>query len=62
MARLWCGLADPAEAAGAGVGGPSRLLARTTCERQRILYKGCCLDRATSLGNKEIIVRYKNLE
>lgn len=30
-----------ADAAGAGVGGPRRVLARTTCDRHLIVYSGC---------------------
>lgn len=37
-----------AAAAGAGVGGLG-LLARTTCDRHRIVYNGCCRDSATNL-------------
>lgn len=40
-----------AEAAGAGVGGPSRVLARTTCDRHRMEYSGCCRDNATNLSD-----------
>ncbi|KPI94977.1 hypothetical protein RR46_11981 [Papilio xuthus] len=38
-----------AAAAGAGVGGPRRVFARTTCDLHRITYSGCCLDNATNL-------------
>lgn len=47
--RVIATVAAAADAAGAGVGGPSLLLARTTCDRHRIVYSGCCRDKATNL-------------